>query len=1025
MPVQFPYKFTEQVMLRIPALPYRSIDAAALEQLKQHPAVMEAVYLASPSLYDEFIRTAEVPGKKMLQSLYKYISRMCSRCTPFGLFAGIGMIGWSDKLDINVSNAKQQRYTRLDMYYLCQLAYKLSFHPLLRNQLRYYPNNTIVRINGQLRYIESIYRQDQRHYQVTAVGQSDYVEMILTKAATGASLNEMATVLTGDDVSIEEATEFVLELIDAQLLLSEIEPRVTGDLKYAHRLLGVIAQFPEDTYLSEFTKALEEVLPAIDELDSTGVCSPAQYKAIMQRLQVLPIPVKENHLFQVDYMVQQIAGGLSRDLQPALTDALEVLACLSEKNTNTYLQTFKEKFYERYEDQEVSLLECLDPDCGIVYGLNTHSDGAPLIDDLVLPSPAQGGQKLNWTMVQAFLHNILVETQREGFYEVEIDKKALDKLKVEVNWNDFPDTLNVVCKMGTSLVIENAGGSSAANMLGRFVYMDERIQEVVNTITQQEEANLPEGHIVAEIVHLPQDRIGNISLRPVLRRYELPYLCQSDPGAHSIPLDDLLVSIRNNQVYLRSRQLNKYIHPHLSTAHNYSLRPLPVYQFLCDLQHQDSIGGMNFSWGTLNTSQFRFFPRVKCGDIVLSPASWLLNKTELPSLPEKIDEFRNKWRIPDLVLIVDGDNELLIDFSNPLSREVFLQFVQKRNSLNIKEFMFDPATAIVKDDKGNSWVSQLVMPLIKQQVAGSRRQPWHVDNGSTQREFLPGSNWIYYKIYCGSRYVDRLLVKDLKPILTQMQQHGLIQQFFFIRYGDPEWHLRLRMLVNDPNKTGPVMYHLQQLLAPHLNGGVSQIELSTYRRELERYGASNIELTESFFYNDSLFVLELLEELQTFNDPDEVRWMAAVLSTDYLLNDFELPYADKIQLTDHLQQAFCDEFHANKGLRGQLNDKFRVYKDHINKLLQEQETDFAGIHALLKKRSEMNRPLFNRMLEAARNKTLEVPIQSLISSYLHMNINRIMRSRQRANELVIYYMLHKLYKSNHARMIQETTVKMS
>jgi hypothetical protein len=54
-----------------------------------------------------------------------------------------------------------------------------------------------------------------------------------------------------------------------------------------------------------------------------------------------------------------------------------------------------------------------------------------------------------------------------------------------------------------------------------------------------------------------------------------------------------------------------------------------------------------------------------------------------------------------------------------------------------------------------------------------------------------------------------------------------------------------------------------------------------------------------------------------------------------------------------------------------------------------------------------------RAVEAAGRLTL--PVAELAPSYLHMHANRLLRSAARAQELVIYDFLERLYKSKPAR----------
>ena len=125
-------------------------------------------------------------------------------------------------------------------------------------------------------------------------------------------------------------------------------------------------------------------------------------------------------------------------------------------------------------------------------------------------------------------------------------------------------------------------------------------------------------------------------MRPVLRKYEIPYLCGTTLDKEfQIPVSDLLVGIEANKVVIRSKRLNKEIIPRMTTAHNFSMTTLPVYQFLCDLQFQQ-IRSVGWQWGVLDNRPF--LPRVSYGKYILSKAKWTLTKDEMKNFDQKNDE---------------------------------------------------------------------------------------------------------------------------------------------------------------------------------------------------------------------------------------------------------------------------------------------------------------------------------------------------------------------------------------------------
>lgn len=122
------YKNFDKYILRTPILPVnfflkltkdKEIADEDLKTIFYNPLINEAIYLASPVLYQEIKKWGEnksIDDKDKIKiSFIKYLSRMSSRPTPFGLFSGCSLGKFHVKNKIERINSLNRRYTRLDM----------------------------------------------------------------------------------------------------------------------------------------------------------------------------------------------------------------------------------------------------------------------------------------------------------------------------------------------------------------------------------------------------------------------------------------------------------------------------------------------------------------------------------------------------------------------------------------------------------------------------------------------------------------------------------------------------------------------------------------------------------------------------------------------------------------------------------------------------------------------------------------------------------------------------------------------
>jgi len=709
---RFPYQFFDKYIVRTPTFSNKyfhekfSEEKILVEDIKKiasDPVFQEAIYLASPYLYSEMIQWLDgdkqltvKEEQKLTQTLLKYYSRMSTRCTPFGLFSGAGIKKFGSENLGNHSAAEKIRDTRLDMHFLVALSKDLEKNPSIQKKLLFFPNNSLYRIGNTIRFIEYQYIDGKREYIISSAPFSEELGRILESTKEGKTISEMADLLTDDEITGEDALEFIQELVENQVLVSELEPNVSGD-----DFLNTIIQVLKKIEAIHEWEALENIQGKLEELDKNIGNTVNRYSEIEDLIKKLDVSYEQKYLFQTD-LYSTTGKNIDVHWKKEIRKGLQFLNTLSHINKNTQLIQFKKAFSERFEYKEVPLAYALDTEIGIGYRQDISPKGVhPYLEDLSISADREKqSQTVTLNAAQIILNRKLQQCLWQNKLVMELTDE--DFKDFESDWKDLPDTLScmgdLISDQGKQkLFLKGGGGRSAAALLARFCSEKAEIRDFTKEITDKEKELDPD-RILAEVIHLPEARIGNVIRRPLLRDYEIVYLAQSVlPQENQISVDDLYISVRNDEIILRSRKLNKAIKPYLTNAHNYASNSLPVYHFLCDLT-QDKRSGLYFEWGGLK-NLYSFLPRVEYQNIILSKAQWKVSDKMLEivmSMTEDHDRFlpalaewREKMKIPRWIQMVKLDNTLTLNLENLEMAQLFIQTVKTEKNVILEEFLYD------------------------------------------------------------------------------------------------------------------------------------------------------------------------------------------------------------------------------------------------------------------------------------------------------------------------------------------------
>ena len=865
----------------------------------------------------------------------------------------------------------------------------LESDPEIRRQLRLFANPLALTQGGWICLTEGSWGTGGAAGRRVAVRAAAPARRALSLARTPMAYSALAADLLERPGATPGDVDFLIdELWRQSFLLTDLRPPLTGPAPARYvldRLAGLVG-------VERVRSGLAALLDALDRWDTLAYeerC--AGWADVTERASRLhrPSPSGRRATVQVDTALVLDGRRIRSDVAKDAATAAELLLRMSPyPDGMPHLQAYRERFEARYGTHaEVPLLELTDSE----WGLGPLDQG----DLSRRPRPAAGD-----VARRRALHEVALGALRDGRTTVELDAELLGRLETPVPAPDrWPPSLDVCVLVAarsraaidagdyTVIVSPGHGVVGAGRAIGRFDELLGADDREARATAERDQ----EGYTRAELVYLPEHaRAANVAV------HQAPcgrvIVCGTTPGVdwdRVIPLNELLVGLVGGRFCVRWAATGSEIivyERHLLTPR---LAP-PALSFLQEVESDRHVAFLPFDWGP--AAQFPFLPRVQHGRIVLAPCRWCIGeasplRTSPSAFPDALARWRERWQVPAHVYLADGDQRLLLDLADADHADLLrdtLTRTSERPVVTLEEALPDTSDAWLPGP-GGGHVAELVVPL----RLGARREgterhletaPWAPPPAAEVRLRPPGSDWLYLKLYCPAALQDAIIDEEVGPFAAFAESAGLADEWFFVRYRDPDPHLRVRFR-GDPDRVMDLLPKACDMAAGLVADGVCwRFALDTYEREVERYGGeAGIGLAERLFAVDSRTVVMLLRLEPTLSTID--RTALTVLSMDTLLEGLRVDPAGRAALYGTVRLSRSD------------GRDYRRRRDLLRQLLAhgpEAQPGGVGLADVLERRRRALEAVAERLHRLRHEGALHRDHSSLISSYAHMHCNRML-----------------------------------
>ncbi|MGC4856429.1 lantibiotic dehydratase [Micromonospora sp. DT4] len=832
-----------------------------LQQAVAVPEFSVGLAHASPVLFER-VRAmcdgrsvSEREARRMVLSVMRYLLRARGRATPYGLFAGIAPAYLATTTTVRF-DGEHRAVARVRAQWLAGLIDRLEADPVLLPHLTVQANNLLTWRDDQVVLEHRPSRnlgESPLHVQVRATGP---VRAALTAARDPVQLRDLASKLAADHrVSTNRVHALLAEMVAQRLLLTHLRPATTASEPLSVVAAGLeqaLADVDDSIAGPPEAQATLDALRCLVERPTQRDTTPhgpddererlAAAMAALHRTDDPPVAVDMRlgvHLVVPDAVAMEAA---------AAANALTRLAAPGRAGWVAWHR----RFLERYGPHAlVPVRDAVNADVGLGYPAG-YRDASPATP-AALTSRDQKLMALAQDAALRRQHQIVLDDAmirelggEEPLTRVqpstELTVTVLARTMQDLDHGDFRLTVVGVSRNAgttTGRFLDLLDPTDRKRIAGQYATLPTTLRGALLT----QVSSVTPYTITEDVAHAPQVMPHLISLGEY-----------HDNTPDQIALDDIAVTADADRVYLVSIPRRQPVEPITINAVEQVHYTLPIVRFLTEAPTAFTVACGAFDWGA--ASGLPFLPALHYGRTTLAPARWLLRASVLPAPTANwrewapaLAEWRDMVGCPETVYLGDGDQRLALDLAEPAHQALLRDHLNRTPTAVLRAAPPPDAAGWI-----GGYAHEIVVPLASTLAPAPSPRLLATAPVVDVREHghLPGQqDPLYVKLYGHPDRQSRILTQHL-PILLRRLNPPV--RWWFLRYEDPEPHLRLR--VAGATSAATVGEWTQEL---RRSGLVAHVQVDTDYPEPARLGGPTASTAiEELFAADSAAALAQL-----------------------------------------------------------------------------------------------------------------------------------------------------------------------